>query len=350
VWSGIAYDPDLNRLYVSTGNPPQPVDNGLPTPSGWTGTRQLPQPYTYSILVLDATAGTLLHTYTPTQDTCYRASDTDIDFGGSPILYTQDGNKRVAVANKNGSLFVLDQDLNLVAHEQMLPYDTSGNQIPTVDPHPIDQSLTPLTPSNAESNATPGENYAGPFGAPAVDPVNGRLFVGLGGPNYHNPSPGLDYQSTPFMRAVDWSTLQDPSKTNPAQWPLAPFTFATPQGNVTVNRYAPSPTPPVAPALGMAGDVMFRTVGEGCVGSPMVVNGAVFVGTQGVTLYAFDSVTGQALYKNRFGQQTLGMNGGYGYCMGAASDGTYVVAGALIYGLDGGMLRIYGLPASQQAG
>lgn len=350
VWSCIAYDPDLNRLYVSTGNPPGPVDKGLPTPPNWKGTPQLPQPYTYSILALDATAGTLLHTFTPTQDTCYRPSDLDVDFGGSPILYTQDGNKRVAVANKNGTLFVLDQDLNLLVQKQMLPYDTSGNQIPTVDPHPIDRSLTPLTPSNDESNAKTGENYSGAFGAPAVDPVNGRLFVGLGGPNYHNPSPGIDFQSTPFMRAVDWNKLQDPYELDPSYWPMTDFSFATPQGNVTVSRYAASPTTPTPPDLGWAGNVMFRNPGEGCIGSPMVVNGVAFVGTQGVSLYAFDSATGKALWMNRFGQQTLGLNGGYGYCMGAASDGTYVVAGALIYGLDGGMLRIYSLSSTPQGG
>jgi outer membrane protein assembly factor BamB len=245
----------------------------------------------------------------------------------------------VAIASKNGTLFVLDQDLNLVAHQQMLPYDTSGDQIPTVDLHPPKaevNTLAPLAPPNEVSNANQNENYSGAFGAPAVDPANGRLFMGLGGPNYHFASPGIDFQSTPFMRAVDWTTLQD-------AWPTAPFPFATPQGTVTVNRYAPATPPPTPPDLGTAGNVMFKNPGEGCIGSPMVVNGVAFVGTQGVSLYAFDSVTGKALWMNRFGQQTLGLNGGYGYCMGAASDGTYVVAGALIYGLDGGMLRIYGL-------
>ena len=60
----------------------------------------------------------------------------------------------------------------------------------------------------------------------------GLAFVGIGGPNYHSPSPGIDYQSTPFMRAIDLNsaTLDD-------AWPLAPFTFPTTQGNVTVDRY-----------------------------------------------------------------------------------------------------------------
>jgi outer membrane protein assembly factor BamB len=342
VWSGIAYDPDLDRLYLSTGNPQQGVDGGLPT-AGGTGP-VFPQPYTYSILSLDAAAGTFVDVFAPTQDTSYRETDTDVDFGGSPILYTQDGQKRVAVANKNGTVFVLDQNLKLVAQRQMLPYDTGGHQVPTVDPHPASQALAPPTPSNDESNdpLNAGENYSGTFGAPAVDPVNGRLFVGLGGPNYHSPGPGIDYQSTPFMRALDWNPVNG-ILPDAAQWPVADYTFATTQGNVTVQRYAGATPAPVAPDLGMAGDQMYQNPGEGCIGSPMVVNGVVFVATQNISLYAFDSVTGKALWKDDLGQQTLGLNGGYGYCMGPASDGTYVVAGALVNGRDGGVLRIYGL-------
>ena len=36
-------------------------------------------------------------------------------------------------------------------------------------------------------------------------------------------------------------------------------------------------------------------------------------------------------------------NGGYGYCMGPAVCENYVVAGALVFGGDGGVLRIYGI-------
>ncbi|HEX6038788.1 PQQ-binding-like beta-propeller repeat protein [Longimicrobium sp.] len=355
VWSCIAYDADLNRLYLSTGNPQNGVDKGLPTAGGKGPV--FPQPYTYAVISLDATTGALVNVYAPTQDTSYRPNDMDVDFGGSPILYVQEGQKRVAVANKNGTLFVLDENLGFVAQRQLLPYDVNGAQIPTVDPHPANQGLAPPTPSNEESNApaNAGENYSGPFGAPAVDPVNGRLFVGLGGPNYHAASPGLDYESTPFMRALDWTpnsknTLDDPSVANAANWPMANYTFPTTQGNVTVSRYAGSNPAPDPPALGLAGDQMFQNPGEGSVGSPMVVNGVVFVATQNISLYAFDSVTGAALWKDDLGQQTLGLNGGYGYCMGPASDGTYVVAGALINGRDGGVLRIYGFPPSSGSG
>ena len=45
--------------------------------------------------------------------------------------------------------------------------------------------------------------------------------------------------------------------------------------------------------------------------------------------------------------QTGGFSGGYGYCLGPAVCGDHVVAGGLIYGRDGGVLKIYGFPGSK---
>jgi hypothetical protein len=153
------------------------------------GTTQL---YTYSVLTLDAQTGTLQSVFTPTQDTAYRPSDLDIDFGGSAALYTQGGLPMVAVANKNGTLFVLNaKDLSVVKTRQLLPYDVNGQRIPSVDPHPNSTSQVPSIPDNCTSDSTQAENYSGVFGAPAVDPANGIIFVGMGGPNYHSASPGI---------------------------------------------------------------------------------------------------------------------------------------------------------------
>ena len=38
--------------------------------------------------------------------------------------------------------------------------------------------------------------------------ISPRFFIGLGGPNYHNASPGIDYTTTPFMRALDFNSPQ----------------------------------------------------------------------------------------------------------------------------------------------
>jgi outer membrane protein assembly factor BamB len=74
-----------------------------------------------------------------------------------------------------------------------------------------------------------------------------------------------------------------------------------------------------------------------------VVNDVVFCSTSKVALYAFDVYNGRMLWCDQLGEQTGGMNGGYGYCLGPAISGDYVVVGGLVFGSQGGVLRIYGL-------
>ena len=343
VWSGIAYDDGM--LYVTTGNPAN-GDNGLPAPPPpWTDPHAAPDcplslpvasapRYAYSVLILDAATGAFKAQFLPTQDTSYRPSDTDIDFGGSAAVFTQNGRRVVAVANKNGTLFLLDAgDLSVIKTRQLLPYDQNGQRIPSVDPHPTDQSVGPMTPSNCESDGNPAENYSGVFGAPAVNTDRGVIFIGMGGPNYHPASPGIDYQSTPFMRAVKWDTLED-------AWPMAPATFNLPTGPVNVMRY----TKAAVPTAQNPGFAMYQNPGEASIGSPAIANDVVFVGTHSVSVYAFSVADGTLLWSDTLGSQTDGLNGGYGYCMGPAVWQDYVVAGALVAGGDGGVLRIYQLP------
>jgi outer membrane protein assembly factor BamB len=72
----------------------------------------------------------------------------------------------------------------------------------------------------------------------------------------------------------------------------------------------------------------------------------VFCSTSKVAVYAFHAYTGKMLWEDQLGEQTGGFNGGYGYCMGPAVAGDYVVAGALVFGKRGGVLRIYSLSES----
>jgi outer membrane protein assembly factor BamB len=98
-----------------------------------------------------------------------------------------------------------------------------------------------------------------------------------------------------------------------------------------VNAYTGS-TPP-----------MYTNPAECALSLPVVVNDLVFCATTHVSLYAFDAATGTPLWSDQLGMQTLGLNGGYGFCFGPAVWGDYVVAGALVNGLDGGLLRIWSL-------
>lgn len=307
VWSSIAYDAELNRLYCTTGNP-QPDPSTIPT---------LPTlGYSNGLLVLDAGTGKFRGFFQALPESNYRVSDTDVDVGGSPTLFQRQGKKVVGFGCKNGGYFILDADtLELLSWRQLLPYDNDGNQLPTVDPH-SSNSLLNQRISNEDSNKVVGENYSGVFGTAAVDPISQRLFVGLGGPNYHTVSPGLDYTTTPFMRAIDINSLHD-------AWPM---------DNSNPRRYA------------NVGASMYTNPGESALSSPAVVNDVVFCSTSKVSLYAFNVKDGSLLWSDDLGMQTEGYNGGYGYCIGPAIWGNYVVAGALVMGGDGGVLRIYGLP------
>lgn len=316
VWSSIAYDATLNRLYCATGNPTP--DTMLPSPG-----------FSNGVLALDAATGAFKAFFQATPESSYRQSDVDVDVGGSPTLYTLNGRRVVAVGCKNGGLFVLDADtLELIVWRQLLPYYKNGDQIPTVDPHedpaddPTGTAQNPDVP-NATSDKYDAENYSGTYSTPAVDPASGLMFIGVGGNNYHNIAAGIDSATTPFMRAMHWDTLAD--------------AWAMDEGDPP--RYV-NAGPPDGPMYNtdLAG-------AESGLMAPAVVNDVVFCSTSKISVYAFASKTGQMLWEDQLGSQTGGMNGGYGYCMGPAVSGSYVVAGALVAGLKGGVLRIYALPS-----
>ncbi|MEY2564990.1 MAG: quinohemoprotein ethanol dehydrogenase [Verrucomicrobiota bacterium] len=325
VWAAIAYDEGLNRLYCSTGNPQpdaplplaaaQPISPPPPTPQG----------YSYGILALDASSGAFKGFRQFPPGSSYRPSDTDIDVGGSATLFTRQGKRVLGIGCKNGAYMILDADtLDVIVWRQMLPYYNNGSWIPTVDPHGDDVASNPNPRrTNEESNATPPgndpnyttENYSGTYSTAAVDPASGRLFIGIGGNNYHFVASGIDYTTTPFLRALDWNTLKD----------------AWPTDSNDPPRYAKAMPP------------MYTTAAESGISVPAVVNDVVFMATTKVSLYAFAVKDGTLLWQDDLGMPTQGYCGGYGYCMGPAIWQDYVVAGALVFGRDGGLLNIYKL-------
>lgn len=326
VWSGIAYDADRNELYAATGNPNP--DAALPTPG-----------YTNSVIVLDATSGAFKgviqipagnfngNVIVPPAGS-YRPSDIDVDIGGAPTLWTAGGTKVVGIGCKNGCYMVFDpariNDPNYSpVTTQLLPTMNDGTQIPTVDPHFVD---TPTNPqpvvTNEVSNVVLAENFHGTYSTAALCSAKGKLFIGVGGNNYHYISSGIDTPNTPFIRALDWKTLKD-------AWPLD-------GGNPQRYKAAQDPNNP-----------LYKNSGESGISVPAVVNDVVFMSTTLVALYAFSADDGTLLWSDttNFGSQTGGMSGGYGYCMGPAIAGNYVVAGALVLGGNGGVLNIYSLPS-----
>ena len=329
VWGAIAYDKGLNRIYCPTGNQ-QPEPDG-----NWSGgpfKPELPSPgFSNGLLSLDANTGEFKAFFQVPPESNYRDSDFDIDIGSAPVITTHVEQRVVILTCKNGGFFVLDANsLKLVKWRQLLPYMNDGTWIETVDAHPIDGNALNPHVSNAESNATPGENFSGVFNTAALFPgmpdVKPRFFIGMGGPNYHNASPGIDYNSTPFMRAIDFlsPTLVD-------AWPMD-------KGDPRKYLNASHIDEPNGIFAGM-----YTSAGECGLSSPAVVNDVVFCTTSKIAIYAFDVRDGKLLWWDDMGMQTDGYNGGYGYCLGPAIWKEYVVAGALVFGRDGGVLKIYGL-------
>jgi outer membrane protein assembly factor BamB len=303
IWSSIAYDEGLDRIFFTTGNP-QP-DGSLPTAG-----------FSNGILSLDASTGEYRGFFQALPTSSYRPSDNDVDFGGSATLYTlPDGRRAVVAGCKNGGFFLLDAGtMQLIKWRQLLPLYNDGSQIPTVDPHVPgdDQRIDPWV-SNEDSNKTPQENFYGTYSTPAVHPGLGKLYIGVGGNNYHNVAAGIDAPTTPFMRVMDWVTLDD-------AWEM---------DGGDPRRYV-KPQPP-----------MYTTPGESGLSSPAVVNDVVFFSTSIIAIYAFNAKDGTLLWQDRIGDQTGGANGGYGYCLGPAVEGNLVVAGGLVFGGNGGFLRVY---------
>jgi hypothetical protein len=231
----------------------------------------------------------------------------------------------VGIGCKNGCYMVFDaKTFEILKTRQMLPYMNDHTQIPTVDPHGIDDPSDPNPViSNEESNVTPAENYHGTYSTAALCTPQQKLFIGVGGNNYHFIAPGIDSKNTPFIRALDWTTLDD-------AWPL---------DNGDPQRYTAAADP---------NNPLYKNATESGISVPAVVNDVVFMTTTRVAIYAFSATDGKLLWQDvtGFGAQTGGMSGGYGYCMGPAIAGNYVVAGALVKGGNGGALNIYVLPSA----
>jgi hypothetical protein len=127
------------------------------------------------------------------------------------------------------------------------------------------------------------EQFGGVYSSAAVHFGLKRLFVGFG---RQMPSGGRmsnDARVTPFMRAVDWDTLED-------AWP----THIVNGIPMYVTSYAP----------GYTNQGLYKNQGETAVGAPAIVNDVVFISTctyllpshRKPALFAFNANTGELLW------------------------------------------------------
>lgn len=268
-WSSCCFNPELNRVYIGTGN--AIPDTPLPEPS-----------YSNGCISLDATTGSFKGFFQPSSASSYRAVDMDVDVPAGPMLFRREGKYVLGIGSKNGSFFLIDPDtMGLLTQRQLLPYDSVGNPFPAIDP-----------------GAGPHENMYGVFGTASVHYGLKRLYIGLGG-----YSSAIDFNTTPFMRVVEWGSLVD-------AW-------------ATAGTNPPKYTVPVPP--------MYTTSGEAGLSSPAIVNDVVFISTTKSRLYALCAATGLCLWASP------SLAGSF-YMMGPAIYGKYVATGS-----SNGRLYIYSI-------
>jgi alcohol dehydrogenase (cytochrome c) len=166
-WQPITYDPDLNLIFVTTGNP-QPVIAHK--------NRAGDNLFTGSIVALNPDTGKMVWHFqssphdTHDWDSTQTAVVFDAEFNGQP-------RKLLAQAARNGHYFLLDRTNGkaLVSSEYVKTnwtkgYDAKGQPIPDPAKHPqVDGSLV-----------TPNQGGATNWPPPSFSPQTGLLYVSAG--------------------------------------------------------------------------------------------------------------------------------------------------------------------------
>jgi outer membrane protein assembly factor BamB len=319
VWSSCTYDSELNQIFVATGNSTTDTESEGNDQISDTE-EKYDNAYGCGVLALGADSGEFKGFFQQSSLDNYRSTDDDVDIGASPLLFKinndddQEGkevgatkyNKRLAIGGKNGSFFLLNpKQMELEKKRQLLPKDAKNNNTIGEIDNPFKDSMMPMY-----------ENMYGIFGTTAVHYGSKRLFVGIGG--YDN---SIDTCSTPFMRALDWETLED-------VWITSTDRIKT----YDVARYM-LPSPP-----------MYHTEGEAGLSSPAVVNDVVFMSTSKPGFYAFEVETGLCVWEApEFISQSAGREALKGITMlGPAIYRDYVVIG-YARGAADGILFVYSL-------
>jgi alcohol dehydrogenase (cytochrome c) len=164
IWMAGTYDPDLNLMYMGTGNP-TPVLNGTVRPGD--------NLYTCTILALDPDTGKLAWAFQPSPHDTHDWDAVEIpvlvdgDFQGAP-------RKLLLQASRNGYYFVLDRmngkSLLTVPFVQVNwsnGIDKDGRPIPNPDKDPAPDGRL----------IAPDEGGATNFRSPSFDPTTGLFIV-----------------------------------------------------------------------------------------------------------------------------------------------------------------------------
>jgi alcohol dehydrogenase (cytochrome c) len=204
MWMTGTYDPDLNLVYVGTGNP-TPVLNGPSRPGD--------NPWTCSIVALNPDTGKLAWGFQVSPHDTH-----DWDAAEVPVLVDGEFNgaqrKMVMQASRNGYFFVLDRTngKNLLTTpfstvNWAKEIDKDGRPIPAVAKEPSRDGVL----------VAPNENGATNYRSPSFDPATGLFLVSAHdgyGIYFFKPEhgsygwAGADYNiaGRSFLRAIDYKT------------------------------------------------------------------------------------------------------------------------------------------------
>jgi quinohemoprotein ethanol dehydrogenase len=305
-WDSITYDPDLNTVYVGTGNG-SPWNRNLRSPAGGDNL------YLASIVALAADTGKFLWHYqeTPGDNWDYTSTQpmilADLAIDGAP-------RKVILHAPKNGFFFVIDRTngkfisaKNFVDVNWATGYDASGR---------------PIEVAEARSPDKPFDSIPGPYGAHNWHPMS------------FNPNTGLVY--LPAQNIPVNLTGQKNWKHNASQ----PGEF---MGSLGWNvGYALNATPPKAPMFGrlIAWDPVKQKeawrqehVSPWNGGTLTTAGNLVFQGTADGRFVAYNATSGEKLWDSPTGTGVV------------AAAATYMVDGKQYVSVAVGWGGVYGVAA-----
>ena len=148
LWSTITVERDTRRLFVSLGNPGPDFD-GRARPGD--------NLYTDSVVALDADSG---HLVWYAQQNAHDVHDWDT--AAAPVIYEQNGRALLAVATKDGHLYMYDRNRHdLIAREEVS----------------LQINVTQPFSTTSGTRFCPGAMGGVEWNGPAYDPSNQLLFV-----------------------------------------------------------------------------------------------------------------------------------------------------------------------------
>ena len=237
-WSTITVERDSRRLFVSLGNPGPDFDGRA---------RSGDNLYTDSVVVLDADSG---HLIWYAQQNPHDVHDWDT--AAAPVIYEQNGRALMAVATKDGHLYMYDR----TRHDLIARAEVS-----------LQINVTQPFSTTSSTRFCPGAMGGVEWNGPAYDPGNRLLFV----------------------NSVDWCTtvtlMEKPSPAIPWGASAVQDPIAQARGSLRAFDAANG-----RPRWTYAADVPMLA------GLTPTASGLLLTGTGGGDMLVFDSKTGRQLY------------------------------------------------------